>query len=172
VTQRVGRLLLAKNARGRGIDPRSEQLLPNFANFSPTQAVHVHGEFVNLRHAGQICDPTEVRCTSVTSLQMHLNTPNWLQHSIQEATHITKLPLVDVAPTTALLLNRRMLSGRQISSWKKCKSKYAKSQSGTWVCAAYHIAAWAARDRRALRTPNLPWLVRYISAGLRSTGYA
>jgi hypothetical protein len=38
VAQRVVRLLLAKLARGRGIDPRSEQLLPTFASFTPTHA--------------------------------------------------------------------------------------------------------------------------------------
>jgi hypothetical protein len=42
----------------------------------PTHAGYVHGEFVNLRHACQICGPIEVRCKSVTSLQMHLNTPS------------------------------------------------------------------------------------------------
>jgi hypothetical protein len=78
------RLLLAKCSRSR--DPSSVRAI--IANFLPTRAGHIHGEFVKLRHAGKVCMPIEVCCYLVTSLQMPLKTP-----SLRVAEERTVLPM-------------------------------------------------------------------------------
>jgi hypothetical protein len=63
-----GRLLLANNGRGLGVDARFEQLLPTLANDS---AGSEYGEPVALPEAGHICASLKVRCTKWCYCGMH-----------------------------------------------------------------------------------------------------